>query len=373
MFCITIYTARHSPGNMMDNTFVVRAAQTFADGGPPYADKRFLYFPSSVLVALPQIYVPARLLPWLVPAMTGGMVMGGWFFALRLFRVSALSRLAVLGVLFMCFLSPFRNLVFTGNWTSYSALALPLALLLAHRSRWIWAGVVVGLAIATKPMLVPLALLFLIARRPKAFLAAAVVPLGFALGAAAIMAQPGLFFTKTLPFILHGQDDFARPYDASLGTLLPRLGVPGSVATVFGGLLALALIVGAWRRWNKGGDEALRLVESGTMLMLAALIASKPSFDHYLFIVLPVLLASVTRVGAAACSTWMGLVLIPRLAGFTFWKFDVVVNWAYSVAAVNVVFSLVLLHRAFFRREVSAQPAQSNADAPAANDLVQAV
>ncbi|WP_411105279.1 glycosyltransferase family 87 protein [Streptomyces sp. cmx-4-9] len=372
MFCITVYNARHGEGNMLDNNFVLRAAQTFADGGSPYADKRFLYFPSSVLIALPQIYIPVRLLPWLVPAMTAAMVVGGWFFALRLFRVSALSRLAVLGVLLMCFLGPFRNLVLLGNWTSYSALALPLALLLAHRSRWIWAGVVVGLAIATKPMLVPFALLFLIARRPKAFLAAAAVPLVFALGAAALMAQPTLFFTKTLPFILQGQDDFARPFDASLGTLLPRLGVPDGVASALGAALALVLLVGAWRRWNQGGDQALRLVESGTMLMLAPLIASKPSFDHYLFIVLPVLLASVTRAGAAACSVWMGLVLVPRLAGFSFWKLDAMFNWAYSVAAVNVVFSLVLLHRAFLRREDDTQPTQAGSGAPAGEELARA-
>ncbi|MEU9377185.1 glycosyltransferase 87 family protein [Streptomyces sp. NPDC048255] len=355
---------------MLDNNFVLRAAHTFADGGSPYADKRFLYFPSSVLIALPQIYIPVRLLPWLVPAMTAAMVMGGWFFALRLFRVSALSRLAVLGVVLMCFLGPFRNLVLLGNWTSYSALALPLALLLAHRSRWVWAGVVVGLAIATKPMLVPFALLFLIARRPKAFLAAAAVPLAFAVGAAALMAQPTLFFTKTLPFLFQGQDDFARPYDASLGTLLPRLGVPEGAAAALGAALALALLVGAWRRWNQGGDQALRLVESGTMLMLAPLIASKPSFDHYLFIVLPVLLASVSRAGAAACSVWMGLVLVPRLAGFSFWKLDATQNWAYSVAAVNVVFSLVLLHRAFIRRKEGAQEVHPESEAPAAEELV---
>ncbi len=358
MFCLTVYNGRHSGIDMMDNSFVVKAAQAFRDGGSPYADKRFLYFPSSVLLAVPQTYLPVRLLRWLVPAATAAMVVAGWFLALRIFRVSALSRLSVLGVLLFCFLSPFRNLVQLGNWTAYSALALPAALLLAHRSRWVWAGVVVGLAIATKPMLVPLALLFLIARRPRAFLAAAAVPLVLAGAAAAVMPDPGLFFTRTLPFLLHGQDEFARPYDASLGTLLPRLGVPDGLATACAVALAVALLAGAWRRWRldgdgadasgAGGGEALRLVESGSMLMLAALVVSKPSFDHYLFVFLPVLLASVVLPGAAARSGWLAVVLVPRLAGFSYVRLDPVQNWAFSVAAVNVVFSLVLLHRTFF-------------------------
>lgn len=347
MFCVAVYNGRLSGIDMMDNSIVVKAAKTFVDGGSPYADKRFLYFPSSLLVAAPQAYLSQHLLRWLVPAATAGMVTAGWFFALRIFRVSPLSRLSVLGVLLLCFLSPFRNLVQLGNWTAYSALALPAALLLAHRSKWLWAGVVVGLAIATKPMLVPLALLFLIARRPKAFLLAGLIPAALAALAAALTPQPGLFFTKTLPFLLHGQDAFARPYDASLGTLLPRLGVPGGLALAAAVLLAVALLVGAWQRWRVGGDQALRLVESAAMLMLAALVVSKPSFDHYLLVILPVLLASVVRPGAAARNGWMAAVLIPRLSGFDYLPLNPDQNWAYSVAAVNVVFAVVLLRRAF--------------------------
>ncbi|MFD7643222.1 glycosyltransferase family 87 protein [Kitasatospora sp. NPDC059795] len=347
VFFVTVYNARHSGINMMDNTFIVKAAQTFVDGGTPYADKRFLYFPSSVLVAAPMTFVPSYWLGWLVPALTTGMVLLGWLFAVRIFRVSVFSRLSVLGVLFFCFFGPLRNLAQLGNWTAYSALALPAALLLASRARWVWAGVVIGLAIATKPMLVPFALIFLIARRPKAFAAAAAVPLALCGVAAAIMPQPGLFFTKTLPFLLHGQDEFARPYDASLGTLLARVHVPSAVATGVAALLALALLVGAWRRWNRGDEVEIRLVETGVMLMVAANIVSKPAFDHYLLVILPVLLASVVRTGSVARSPWLWIALIPRMAGFTLPWLDVVEHWAYSVAAVNVTVALLLLDRAF--------------------------
>ncbi|WP_051731796.1 glycosyltransferase family 87 protein [Kitasatospora phosalacinea] len=369
MYFVTVYNARHSGINMMDNSFVVKAAQTFVDGGSPYADKRFLYFPSSVLVAVPMTAVPPYWLGWLVPALTSGMAVLGWFCAVRIFRVSLLSRLSVYGLLFLCFFAAFRNLAQLGNWTAYSALALPAALLLASRGRWVWAGVVVGLAVATKPMLVPFALIFLIARRPKAFAAAAAVPLALCALAAAVMPQPGLFFTKTLPFLLHGQDRFARPYDASIGTMLARLHFPGAVAMGVAALLALALLVGAWRRWNRGGDEALRLVEVGAMLMVAANIASKPAFDHYLLVTLPVLLASVVRVGSVARSPWLWFAIVPRMAGFTLPWLDVVEHWAYSVALVNVTVAALLLQRAFWPGTVPAdeEPAEPAATAAPAS------
>ncbi|MDH6131456.1 arabinofuranan 3-O-arabinosyltransferase [Kitasatospora sp. MAA4] len=348
MLWITVVNAHLTGGwNAVDDQFIVKAAQTFRDGGAPYADKRFLYFPSAVLVALPQSYLSGPELKWVAPIMTVALVVGGWLCALRLFRVPLLSRLSALGILLLCFLVPFRNVVQLGNWTAYSALALPAALLLAHRSRWVWAGLVIGLAIATKPMLVPVAVLFLIARRPIAFLVSAAVPLAASLAAAAMMPQPGLFFTKTLPFLLHGQDVYARPFDASLGTLLPRLGVPHAVALGLAGILAVALVAGAWRRWRLGGDEALRLTETAAMLMLAALIASRPSFDHYLLVVLPMLTASLVRPGSAARSWWIWVALVPKLAGFTQHQLDPLQNQAYSVALVNVVLTLVLLRRVF--------------------------
>ncbi|WP_241844212.1 glycosyltransferase family 87 protein [Kitasatospora sp. CB01950] len=345
MLGVVVFDAHRSGINTMDNAFVVKAAQTFLDGGSPYADRRFLYLPSSVLFAVPPTLLSEEARFWLVPAGTAALVVAGWFLALRLFRVPCLSRLGVLGVLFLCFFGPFRNLVQLGNWTACSVAALPAALVPASRGRWVRAGLVVGVALAVKPMLLPLTLLFLFARRPKAFLAAAAVPLATAGAAAALMPEPGLFVTRTLPFLLRGQDSFAKPYDASLTTLLPRVGVPERLALAVAGLLALALLVGAWRRWRAGGDEGLRLAETAAMLMAAACLAGRPAFDHYLLVLLPVLAASVVRAGSVARSPWLWIALIPRMAGFELLWVDAVEHWAYSVAAVNLTVAALLLRR----------------------------
>lgn len=325
---------RRSGLDGMDNAFVVKAARTFLDGGSPYSDRRFLYLPSSVLAAVPEALLPPVVLRPLVPAVTAGLVLFGWWCALRIFRVSPRSRLGVLVAGGLAYFAPFRSLVLLGNWTAASAAALPLALLLIVRSRWVAAGAVVGAAIALKPMLVPVALLFAMARRWRALAVLAAVPAVTSVAAAVVMPNPTFFFSRTLPFLLHGQDAFARPFDASLVAILPRLGMPQSAALLVATAGAAGGVWCAWRRWagtpgTQGGDaaaggwrsggdrdgdaERLRLVETGVMLMLSAFLVSRPSFEHYSLVVLPALLASAAVPGSVVRTPWFWLALVPQV------------------------------------------------------------
>lgn len=303
-----------------DNAFVVKAADALLAGVSPYEDRRFLYPPSAVLMAVPEALVPEGVLRWLLPAGISGLVALGWWAALRLFSVPARSRFAVggLGLLGLLY-KPYLNLVLIGNWTAVSAAALPVALLLAHRRSWAAAGLVVGLAIACKPMLVPAGLLFVLARRWRGLAVAVAVPAGLSLAGALLMPSPTLFFTKTLPFLFQGQDGYALPWDASPIAVLPRLGVPQPVAVAVAFAGAGAGLWGAWRRWRRpdsaepdGGE--LRLAETACMVMLAAFLVSRPSFDHYLLVVLPLLLASGVRPGSMPRSPLFWLALTPQLA-----------------------------------------------------------
>ncbi|MFD9408500.1 glycosyltransferase family 87 protein [Streptomyces sp. NPDC059989] len=300
-----------------DNAFVVKAAQTLLAGGSPYEDKRFLYLPSAVLMAVPEAMLPQTLLRWVLPVGMSGLLGAGWVAALRLFSVPLRSRLAVGGfaVLAIAY-KPYVNLVLIGNWTAISAAALPVALLLAHRRAWGAAGLVVGLAIACKPMLVPIGLLFLLARQWRGLAAAVLVPLGISLAGALMMPSPSLFFTKTLPFLFQGQDSYALPWDASPIAVLPRLGVPEPLAMLVAFAGAGAGLWGAWTRWRRPDESdqgQLRLVETACMVMLAAFLVSRPSFDHYLLVVLPLLLASGVRPGSMPRSPWFWLALTPQV------------------------------------------------------------
>ncbi|OKK21244.1 hypothetical protein AMK16_11350 [Streptomyces sp. CB00455] len=303
-----------------DNAFVVKAAQTLLAGGSPYEDKRFLYLPSAVLMAVPEALLPQTVLRWVLPVGMSALLGAGWLAALRLLRVPLRSRLAVGGFAALALAyKPYVNLVLIGNWTAISAAALPVALLLAHRRHWGAAGLVIGLAIACKPMLVPIGLLFLLARQWRGLAVAVLVPLGISLAGALMMPSPSLFFTKTLPFLLKGQDAYALPWDASPIAVLPRLGVPEPLAVLVAFAGAGTGLWGAWTRWRRpdadGDGGELRLVETACMVMLAAFLVSRPSFDHYLLVVLPLLLASAVRPGSMPRSPWFWVALGPQVAG----------------------------------------------------------
>ncbi|MCC3772596.1 glycosyltransferase family 87 protein [Streptomyces sp. UNOC14_S4] len=318
----------------IDNAVVVRAARTLLDGGSPYADKRFLYLPGAAFAAVPQTFLGDRVLFWAVPVATALCGLAGVVAALRVFGVRADSRLAAAMVAGLGLFEPFHGLVYLGNWTVLSALAFPVTLLLARRGRWSAAGVVTGAAVALKPMLVPVLLLFVLARRWRALAWAVGVPAAVSLAAAAAVPRPGRFLTRTLPFILHGQDAYARPFDASWSTVLPRLGVPQPLAFTLAAAAALTVLALARVRWRAGGDEAVRLVECASLLMLAAFLASRPSFQHYMLVVLPSLVASSVVRGTAVRSVWFWLPLLPELTA---------VRWPYLDSARRHAFRDIVM------------------------------
>lgn len=312
------HAARVTSDGGMDNAIVVRAARTWLAGGSPYDDPHFLYLPSAVLAAVPQAVLPAAVLRWLVPCAVTALLAVGWACALRLHRVPLGSRLAVLGLTGLAAgFAPFGHLVRLGNWTVTAAVALPLALLLASRGRWTAAGAVVGAAVALKPLLAPVVLLFLFAGRWRALATAVALP-ALASGAAALlMPDPAGFFTRTLPFLLHGDDGFVRLYEASPAAVLPRLGVPEAAAQALAVAAAGAGVLCAYVRWRRADPGPLRLAETGAGLMLAAFLVSRPSYDHYLLVVLPLLLAGLPYAGSAARVAWFWISLVPQVPGLT--------------------------------------------------------
>ncbi|MFE2276152.1 glycosyltransferase family 87 protein [Streptomyces sp. NPDC059454] len=315
---LTVHTVLVTSDGGMDNAIVVDAARVWLDGGSPYDDRHFLYFPSAVVAAAPQALLPRSLLDVAVPVAVVLALALGWACALRLHRVPLCSRLAVLGLLGLAAgFAPFGHLVRLGNWTVTAVAALPLCLLLASRGRWVAAGAVIGVAVALKPLLAPMALLFLFARRRRALAVLVLIPAAASVSAALFLPDPTGFLTRTLPFLLSGDDAFVRLYEASPAAVLPRLGVPRAPAVLLALLAAAAGVVCAYRRWRGPGPAELRLAETSAGLMLSAFLVSRPSYSHYLLVVLPLLLAGLPYAGAVARRPWFWLALVPQLPGVT--------------------------------------------------------
>lgn len=254
----------------------------------------------------------------LVPLAVTACLAAGWACALRLHGIPPRSRLAALGLAGLTAgFAPFAHLILLANWTATAALALPLGLLLASRGRWAAAAVVFGTAIALKPVLLPMALLLAFAGRWRALALMIAVPVTASTASALFLPDPTGFFTRTLPFLLKGDDDFVRLYEASPAAVLPRLGVPPGLAVLLALLAAAAGVACAYRRWRRADPGPLRLTETAAALMLSAFLVSRPSYDHYLVIVVPLLLASLPCAGSVARGPWFWLALVPQLPGVT--------------------------------------------------------
>ncbi|MDH6217533.1 arabinofuranan 3-O-arabinosyltransferase [Streptomyces pseudovenezuelae] len=357
-------TVRLTSDGGMDNAIVVRAARTWLAGGSPYDDPHFLYLPSAVLAAAPQTLLSPLVLRVLVPLVVTGCLGLGWICALRLYGVPLRSRFAALGPAALAAgFAPFGHLVLLANWTATAALALPLALLLASRGRWVAAAVVVGAAIALKPLLAPLALLFVFARRWRALAVLVTLPALASVAAALLLPDPAGFLTRTLPFLLRGDDGFVRLYEASPAAVLPRLGMPTAVAGATALLAAGAGVLCAYRRWRRSEPGPMRLAETSATLMLSAFLVSRPSYDHYLLVVLPVLLAGLPRPGSVARSPWFWLALVPQLPGLTWPYMETVQRRAFKDAFTLCALALTVAVHGWTRWAEA--PARSAGPAPA--------
>ncbi|MGV9241792.1 glycosyltransferase 87 family protein, partial [Streptomyces nigra] len=161
-----------------------------------------------------------------------------------------------------------------------------------------------------------MALLFVFARRWRALAVLVALPVAASAGAALTLPDPAGFFTRTVPFLLSGDDRFVRLYEASPAAVLPRMGVPGPLAGALGCALAAAGVWCAYRRWHGGGGP-LRYAETGALLMLSAFLVSRPSYDHYLLVPVPLLLAGLPYAASVTRSVWFWMALVPQLPGVT--------------------------------------------------------
>jgi arabinofuranan 3-O-arabinosyltransferase len=309
---------RHSfrPNTSLDNLLVVDAVRHVLHGVSPYVEKRLLYPPSSIPFALLEAPFSDQHLRYVSPFITAGLLLIGWWAALRLFDVSLGSWLGVLPIGIGIIFAPVVSVTDLGSWTAPAVAATGVGLLLMGRGRWLAAGVVIGVSIAIKPMLIPLGLIFLLARRWGGFAAAAGIPVVICAVTLLFVPDPGLFFTKTLPFLLSGQDNFARLFDASLPAILPRMGIPAPLVSAARALVFIVTLVATVIRWRRGGDDRLRLVEASAILMCGVFLISTPAFVHYALIVVPPMIVSVVVPGAMARRPWFWIVLVPLVESF---------------------------------------------------------
>ena len=166
---------------------------------------------------------------------------------------------------------------------------------------------------AIKPIVVPLLLFPLLRRQWRSVAVAVGLPIALGLVALAINRHVTGFFDHALPFLLKGNDPRLQPHNVSIVGVFHLLGLPralGELVRYAVGALALALAWVRWRRPEPEGGEALRLLETSGLLLLATILCFSFSWTYYGLYVVPLVVTiahprSLLRNAVAAAGLFL--------------------------------------------------------------------
>ncbi len=258
-------------------------AQRILDGDSPYprpvkaeleVGNPAVYPPLSMLAV-----VPLSVLPWSV-------AVGLWA---ALLAVATLLAVRVLGVrdwrCYVAVLLP-QTMLIGVMYGNVGVLLIPLAALAwAYRDRSpVLSGVAVGLAVATKPYLWPLALWLPATRRYSAFAASVGAAIAGTVGAWAVIGFDGM---REYPDLLRVAEDVYAGHSYSLTTVAAALDLDANAGRALSlgcaAVLALAAVVAG----RRGADA-----EAFSLCILAAILGASIAWPYtFALVVVPIAIA----------------------------------------------------------------------------------
>ncbi len=347
-----------------DLSHVYQAGSDFLHGQPVYDDPFFLYLPSSALLAAPLGLISGPVVIDGGALVTGLAVIWVCFGSARLLTPGASPWVGGLTALVVLLSLPGEALVFGANVECLAVAALPLLYRWGADGRWTRFGVLLGITIAIKPILVALLLLPLLARRWKGVAYAILVPVAISAVGIVLMRHPGQIVTVTLPHVLGGPPPVFQGADTSLSGILRSLdvtGVPVSVARAMAFAVGVAATIVRWRRCD---DPTLRVVEAGTLALLTSSVVSSVAWDHYAVFTVPAFVL-VIRASSLTHRAWLAWpCLLPLVAGLVpiapDGPFSYGARAGLSILAVFIIFSVITIREGLGRpKDRSAPEAES--------------
>lgn len=310
-----VYVLNAFRGEGTDFLWVHQGTKAFIEGGDPYDIELFVNPPSAPLLLAPfgtGSFESARdlFLPLNAAALAAGALVSTAAFGLRWTGVAGAAILLAFANM------PAVGLTLAlGNVNGLVFLAEAVALLAIVRDRWSLAGVALGASFAIKPILVPLIVFPLLARRWGSVALAIAVPA--ALSAVAVVLNTGAlgFFTEAVPFLLDGNHPHLRPFNVALVGVADTLGLPSALGelvrlAVLGGAVLLAVL--RWRQTETDAAGArLRLAETAGLVLLATLLCFSFSWEYYgLYLVPLVVSVADPRSLLRNSASFVGLLLM---------------------------------------------------------------
>lgn len=291
---------------LVDYRALHEGAARFWDGVSVYADPWFLLTPSGLLAMIPfgLVGADAGFVLWNTLSIVAAAV--GVLCSLRLVGVRPAGAVAAGAVVLVGLSESLTSTLLLGNLNNSLLLALGAGFLLAEaRGRWVLAGVLLGLGLALKPVLVLLLLLPLLRRGWATLGWALAIPLVLNVLGLALVPFRSDFLAVTVPNLLSARED----YNSSLWAVGAHFGVPGWAVLAVRLLVLLLAGIAVWRL-RLLQDTALRLATSSGVLLLATFLAGSLSQGYYSLFLVPLLVAAVRagsalRSPAAWASVWL--------------------------------------------------------------------
>jgi arabinofuranan 3-O-arabinosyltransferase len=350
-----------------DLVTVWRAEVVFAHGGQPYsqaatAHRLYLYPPSSLLVLRPLAVLSLHEVTVLGLAVTAGLA---W--AMVMITSAALGRrwwglTSAIVVFALGWAQPMVAELSLENVTVICALALAGFFLLASQDRYIAAGAVIGLSLAVKPLLLPVLLVFVLARKGRALCLAIVIPAVLNAIAFALVSNPNQVWSK-LPSLLNRSGIGVELNSAWVGV---AHGLPVGATVLIRLATAAVALAGTWWSWQQIADPATRLVTTTSVLLIGTFLAGTLSENHFMLTLVPLAMTMVVP-GAptrrVACGIGVLLVMGLTPPGSMFGlnsEANLSAFAAFGMALVLVSIVAVLgRHRLSAGREAVTAPAQT--------------
>ncbi|HXY44356.1 MAG TPA: glycosyltransferase family 87 protein [Acidimicrobiales bacterium] len=312
-----LHDSRGGPNLGWDLVTCWRAERVFARGGQPYSlaatgHRLFLYPPSALLVLRPLAELSLHDVQLLGLAATAALMWAAVMISAAVLGRRWWGLAAALVLLALVFAEPLLAELSLENVTIICTFGLVAFYVLATRGHWASAGLVIGLTLAVKPLLLVVLLVFVLARRWRALIVTLAVPAVLNAVAFAVVKDPSEVFSK-LPSLLNrsGSGVFLN---SAWVDVLRTLGVPDAI-TILVRLATVALVlVVAWWSWQQLDDTPVRIITTSSVLLIGSYLAGTLSENHFMLTLVPLAMTAVVA-GAPMrwLSAWIGVLLLMGL------------------------------------------------------------
>ncbi|MGH4019648.1 MAG: glycosyltransferase family 87 protein [Pseudonocardiaceae bacterium] len=306
----------------VDFQIIYGGARDFLQGRPVYDDVGYLFFPGGVLLSAPMAVVgpePSHFVFVLLGALCAPVAAA---VALRMMGRSWRSPLGAGLLLGLAISESVTVTLVLGNVNTGLAALQVLALYLLVRRRNTTAGLMLGLAITLKPVVAPVLLVPLLARRWGTAVVAAVVAVAVNAVGFLLVAERDQFLSNTVPTLT----SYRGGLSSSLIAAATFLDAPPGVALV--ARAVVVVLVAGVLVWSRAiPDEPVRYATQAGALLLGTFLAASLSEMYWSVLLLPLILTVCRPV--SPMHTWPAWLAVYLFATLDIWAAP---QWSPAVA-----------------------------------------